>query len=134
MIMKTVSRNISGAFVAVAISFCAGGVSADETTASGSFRGASNHVTTGGVSVVKTGNGGTKVVLGADFSLDNAPDPYVGFGRHGRYDKKASLGVLGSKSGKQVYTVPRNVDVSKYNEVYIWCRKFGVPLGVAVIK
>jgi len=26
------------------------------------------------------------------------------------------------------------VDISKYNEIYIWCDKFSVPLGVAALK
>lgn len=132
--MKNISKSISGAVFAAVTIFGIGTASADETTASGAFRGASNHVTSGGVSVVKTAKGGATVVLGTDFSLDGAPDPYVGFGSNGRYDKRASLSKLGSNKGKQVYKVPSNVDASKYNEVYIWCRKFGVPLGVATLK
>ncbi len=132
--MKIISNSISGTVFAAVTIFCIGAAYADEITASGTFKGASNHVTSGGVSVVKTGKVGAVVILGTDFSLDGAPDPYVGFGKNGRYDKGASLGKLGSKKGKQVYKVPSNVDVSKYNEVYIWCRQFSVPLGVATLK
>lgn len=107
---------------------------ADTVAASGTFTGASKHITTGGVSIVKTKSGGAVVILDTNFSLDGAPDPRVGFGKDGKYDSASDLGVLNHKTGLQSYVVPAGVDVSKYNEVYIWCRKFSVPLGVAAIK
>ncbi len=102
--------------------------------ASGQFTGASDHITTGGVSIVKTANGGAVVILDSDFSLDGAPDPRVGFGVDGVYKDASDLGVLTSKAGVQVYIVPPTVNVDDFNEVYIWCRKFSVPLGVAALK
>ncbi len=99
----------------------------------GEFTGASDHITTGKVSVVKTPEG-YAVVLGADFSLDGAPDPKVGFGKDGKYATEAQLGHLISKNGEQAYIVPASVNVKDFNEVYIWCEKFSVPLGVATIK
>lgn len=102
--------------------------------ASGQFTGASDHITTGGVSVVKTANGGAVVILDSDFSLDGTPDPRVGFGVNGVYKDVSDLGELTSKTGVQVYIVPPSVNVDDFNEVYIWCRKFSVPLGVAALK
>lgn len=99
----------------------------------GSFTGASNHITTGGVSIVET-SAGSVVLLAADFSLDGAPDPRVGLGKDGTYDEATDLGELRSITGLQAYAVPAGVDASAYNEVYIWCRKFSVPLGVASLK
>lgn len=99
----------------------------------GGFTGASNHVTTGGVSIVET-SAGTVVLLAADFSLDGAPDPRVGLGKDGAYDEATDLGELRSINGLQAYAVPAGVDASAYNEVYIWCRKFSVPLGVASLN
>ncbi|MEL6574511.1 MAG: DM13 domain-containing protein [Pseudomonadota bacterium] len=96
----------------------------------GTFTGASNHITTGGVSIVET-SAGKVVLLAADFSLDGAPDPRVGLGKDGKYDEATDMGELRSINGLQAYAVPDGVDVSGYNEVYIWCRKFSVPLGVA---
>lgn len=107
--------------------------SADEVVASGVFAGASNHVTTGSVSVVKT-ESGLRVVLGADFSFDGAPDPKVGFGKNGSYDKSSQLAHLQADAGEQSYAIPTSVNVSDYNEIYIWCEKFSVPLGVAALK
>ncbi len=106
---------------------------ADATT-SGTFKGASDHVTTGGVSIVKTANGGHVVILDTDFSLDGAPDPRVGLGKSGKFVESTDLGKLKKISGLQAYVVPASIDVSNFDEVYIWCRKFSVPLGVAKLK
>lgn len=110
------------------------GTGAKGIAASGQFTGASDHITTGGVSIVKTANGGAVVILDSDFSLDGAPDPRVGFGVDGAYKDASDLGELVSKTGVSVYIVPPSVNVDDYNEVYIWCRKFAVPLGVAALK
>ena len=108
-------------------------VFAGEAVSSGEFVGKSDHITTGKVTITKVANG-YLVKLGKDFSLDGAPAPRVGFGKNGKYDTNAQIGELVSKTGKQVYLIPANVDLSKYNEVYIWCEKFSVPLGVATLK
>ena len=109
-------------------------VAGSNVAAHGTFTGASDHITTGGVSIVKTANGGAVVILDSDFSLDGAPDPRVGFGVNGVYKDASDLGELVSKTGIQVYIVPPSVNVDDFNEVYIWCRKFAVPLGVAALK
>lgn len=92
----------------------------------GAFSGRSNHVTTGRAEVLED-----EVVLMSDFSLDGAPDPRVGLGKDGQYDASTDMGKLANLTGKQSYKVPAGIDTSDYNEVYIWCRKFSVPLGVA---
>lgn len=99
----------------------------------GEFEGRSDHITTGGVSVVTT-SGGAVVILESDFSLDGAPDPHVGFGAGGTYDPASDVGVLASNTGLQAYHVPASLDLSAYDEVYIWCEEFSVPLGVATIR
>ena len=123
------------ALALVALAFLAAPLTAraGEVLASGKFTGASNHVTTGGVTVLKT-DSGTLVILEPDFSLDGAPDPKVGFGNDGSYDHKSQLAHLANNTGLQVYSVPDSVDAGSYNEVYIWCEKFSVPLGVAALK
>jgi hypothetical protein len=108
--------------------------SADEISASGTFTGASDHITTGGVSVVETSAGGAVVILDADFSLDGAPDPSVGFGKDGEYVAASDLGELTSINGLQVFVVPEGLDVADFNEIYIWCDEFSVPLGVAALS
>ena len=103
-------------------------------TSNGTFTGASDHITTGGVTVVKTADGGAVVILDSDFSLDGAPDPRVGFGKDGQYVDTSDLGALNNNNGLQVYIVPASINVDDFNEVYIWCLKFGVPLGVAALN
>ena len=100
---------------------------------SGKFRGASNHVTSGSVTVSKKG-GKITLQLGSNFSLDGAPDPWIGFGKNGKYKKATQFTKLRSKTGRQTYSVPASVDLGSVNEVYIWCHKFSVPLGVARIR
>jgi len=95
----------------------------------GNFTGASNHITTGRAVLVKSGTGGTVELLG-DFTFDGAPDPKVALGKNG-YDPKTLMGALKSDSGASSYTIPAGINPDDYNEVWIWCEKFNVPLGVA---
>lgn len=120
--------------LALVINITALPVLAADTVASGTFTGASDHITTGGVDVIKNADGSHTIVLADDFSLDGAPDPRVGLGKDGFFDGNTDAGVLGALTGGQSFVVPAGVDVSEYNEVYIWCEKFSVPLGVAAIN
>ena len=95
----------------------------------GSFTGASNHVTSGRAEVVTEG-GKTYVDLLDDFFFDGAPDPKVALGNNG-YDSNTLMGKLRKNTGSQRYEVPAGIDASQYNEVWIWCERFNVPLGVA---
>ncbi len=130
--MKTLLSLTASAIFALSVG-TATATFADEASISGSFTGASDHITTGGVSVVKTANGGAVVILDSDFNLDGAPDARVGFGADGEYSAAADLGPLVHLTGLQVFVVPPSVNVDDFNEVYIWCRQFAVPLGVASI-
>jgi len=132
--MKSLTSFAAAAtFVAVA-AFSPNLASAGEAAATGTFTGANDHITTGGVSIIKTAGGGAIVILDADFSLDGAPDPSVGFGKDGEYVKAADLGDLVEIAGLQAYVVPASVNVDDFNEVYIWCDEFNVSLGVASIE
>lgn len=98
----------------------------------GEFTGASNHDTKGRAELV-TQNGKSQVILLDDFWFDGAPDPKVALGRDG-YDKNTLMGLLKANSGKQTFDVPAGIDAAQYNEVWIWCEKFNVPLGVAKLN
>ena len=98
----------------------------------GEFTGKSNHVTRGRAEVV-TQNGKSQVILLDDFWFDGAPDPKVALGRDG-YDKSTLMGLLKSNTGKQSFDVPAGIDAAQYNEVWIWCERFNVPLGVAKLN
>ena len=98
----------------------------------GNFTGKSNHVTTGSVEVVKQG-GTAEVILLDDFTFDGAPDPKVALGNNG-YDSSTLMGKLQKNKGKQTYKVPAGINTDEMNEVWIWCEKFNVPLGVAKLN
>ncbi len=95
----------------------------------GTFRGQSNHVTKGSVTVK-----GNKITLQGNFFFDGAPDPRVALGKGGRFSKGTDFAKLKKDKGKQTYTIPSKIDPSKHDTVVIWCRKFSVPLGFAKIS
>ncbi len=101
-------------------------------TARGTFVGKSDHTTTGHASIGRVGKKWV-VILEQDFNFDGAPDPHVALGSNG-YDKNASLALLSSNAGQQVYEIPADLDVANFNEIWIWCDKFAVPLGVAKLQ
>lgn len=67
--------------------------------ATGEFEGRSNHVVSGGVTILKTDTGYV-VVLEPDFSLDGAPDPKLGFGNNG-YEALSKFSELRAEKGVQ---------------------------------
>ena len=93
----------------------------------GTFVGASNHVTTGTAEIA-----GNTVNLLDDFTFDGAPDPKVALGKDG-YDPETLMGPLKSNTGASSYEIPAGINPDDYNEVWIWCERFNVPLGVAKI-
>ncbi len=103
------------------------------SVASGSFSGRNDHIVTGGVQVMNA-DGKSYVVLADSFSLDGAPDPKIGFGTDGEYDKETTFTVLDNITGEQTYLIPSSVDTSAFNEVYIWCDQFSVALGIASLR
>ena len=117
---------LSAGLAAASLVTATGSAWADNNGRTGKFSGRSNHVTTGKAELTSS-----RVVLFSDFSLDGAPDARVGLGRNGKYDARTDLGALKNLRGKQSYRLRNGIDANAYNEVYIWCRKFNVPLGVA---
>jgi hypothetical protein len=122
-------HRLTAAAVAAMIALGAG----QALAGAGTFSGLSNHVTTGSVEVVETGEG-WQIRLGPDFSFDGAPDPRVGFGKGGKFADGTDFEVLRANNGEQVYKVPAEIDPADFDQVYIWCRKFAVPLGAAPIE
>ena len=108
-------------------------LSAEQILGQGTFAGKSGHETSGSVSIIKTAQG-IEVRLGSNFKLDGAPGPYLGFGNKGKYDASTQFSKLGSNNGAQVYKVPAKINAAGYKEIYVWCKPFNVPLGVAKLK
>lgn len=98
----------------------------------GTFTGASGHVTTGSVEVVQT-SAGWEIHLKDDFNFDGAPDPRVGFGNGGTFAAGTDFESLRENTGAQVYQVPAEINPEDFDTVFIWCRQFSVPLGSAPI-
>jgi len=95
--------------------------------------GRSDHITTGQVSVVKTA-AGYQLSFADNFSLDGAPDPVVALGNGETFSVSNKLGVLKHKTGAQTYSLPATFKPGEFSEVYVWCEKFSVPLGVAKLS
>lgn len=105
-------------------------MSASNAVVTGTFSGASNHVTTGRADIIKTDTG-YALVLSDDFYLDGAPDPVIGFGTDGAYKAASQFTDLSKKRGGQRYDLPANFIPANFNQVFIWCERFSVPLGIA---
>ena len=98
----------------------------------GTFKGASRHKTSGQVTLSGDAKG-AMLTLAPDFRFDGAPDPKLALGHNG-FDKKTMFSKLKSNSGAQTYRLPAGIDPSKYNEVWVWCETYNVPLGKAKLR
>jgi hypothetical protein len=98
----------------------------------GSFTGQSKHVASGSVAII-TQDGKSYVSLGRDFDFDGGPDPKVALGKGG-YRSDTILGVLQSNSGAQSYPLPERLNGEEFDQIWIWCEQYDVPLGLAHIK
>ena len=117
----------------VKITYAAQNAEAVQTVVSGAFSGRSDHITTGDVSIEKTETG-YQLGFSDNFSLDGAPDPIVGFGSNGKFNINTKLGALSKKTGAQTYQLPASFTPGQFSEVYVYCEKFSVPLGVATLN
>jgi hypothetical protein len=75
-----------------------------------------------------------------NLDTDNGPDLFVylspappegGSGDFG--DGALNLGVLKGNKGNQNYEIPADTDLSRYESVVIWCRRFSVAFGAAPV-
>ena len=88
-----------------------------------------SYAVAGRVEIAKKGDGHVINLLD-DFSFAGAPDPKIALGKNG-YDKSTLMGLLKSNKGASSYEVPAGINPDDYNEVWIWCEKYNVPLAVA---
>lgn len=105
----------------------------ENVAAQGTFQGRSDHVTSGEAYIMKT-NTGYALVLSDSFFLDGAPTPVLGFGKNGDYVKASQFSKLEATKGRQTYKLPANFTPSDFNEIYVWCERFDIPLGVATLS
>lgn len=98
----------------------------------GVLQGAGGHKASGHLEIVRSGEM-VKVVLKDDFTLQDAPAPRLAWGKDG-YKRGTIFATLAKFKGAQEYTVPAGTDLSQYNEFWIWCEKFDVPLASAKLQ
>lgn len=103
------------------------------TIASGTFIGLAGHSMSGTTSLLRRSER-YFLRFEDDFIVDNAPDMFVHLGKDGEYDPEARLAKLKGNKGGQNYEVPAEIDVSLYDEVWVWCRFFSVPMGMAELE
>ena len=108
--------------------------------ATGSFR-SLEHSTTGRAIVTSQADG-SRVLRLEGFETSNGPDLRVYlsagssdafFGREYGQDF-VELGELKGNIGNQNYTIPESVDLDKYRNAVIWCKRFSVGFGVATLQ
>lgn len=106
---------------------------AGDKARSGSLSGRRGYKVSGTVSVT-----GDTVTLKGDYVFDpskNPPDIKIGFGNGESYAKGSKIhDKLTVKKGEASFKIPAGIDVSKYNELYIYCEKFTVILAVAPLS
>lgn len=90
------------------------------------------HPTSGRALVLGNGTGQRFLRL-EDFATDNGPDlnVYLVDSSTGDVSDFIDLGDLSGNIGDQNYEIPADVDLDRYDEVVIWCVRFGVGFGDA---
>ena len=108
--------------------------------ATGSFR-SLEHSTTGRAIATALADG-SRVLRLEGFETSNGPDLRVYlsagssdafFGREYGQDF-VELGELKGNIGNQNYVIPEGVDLARYRNAVIWCKRFSVGFGVATLQ
>ena len=70
-----------------------------------------------------------------DFATDNGPDlnVYLVNSSTGDVSDYVDLGDLKGNIGDQNYEIPAGVDLDVYDQVVVWCVRFGVGFGSAAL-
>ncbi len=100
-------------------------------TARGGFVGTPKFQVTGTTEIFRR-DGQWFVRLGPNFSESGAPDPKVALGNKsaGGYQAGTILGLI-EANGESIYALKPGLDIGDYDQVWIWCEKFNVPIGHA---
>lgn len=97
---------------------------------------------TDGLATVHDLGGGRRILRLTAFRTSNGPDvhvylvaaPAVTDDESVKRAAVEDLGALKGNLGDQNYEVPEGVDLSKYQSVSIWCKRFGVNFGSASLR
>jgi|GEM_PF-6732568 len=96
----------------------------------GQFRGAPGKQVSGGVSLVRS-DGKYYLRLESSFTTTPAPDLYVGFGNGDTVDTNTLFARLKATNGGQNYEIPSSIDVTQFNQAFIYCKIFVQTYGIA---
>lgn len=103
------------------------------TLRQGTFSPLAGHSAKGTATLVEV-EGKHYVRFEEDFYVTNGPDLFVYLRKEGAYIPEARLGALKGNVGGQNYEVPDGINLSDYDEVWVWCRAFTVPFGKATLN
>ena len=92
------------------------------------------HNAEGNAKVIQPSNGGGPILRLEDFKSTNGPDLYVYLSTDKSATDFVSLGRLKGNIGNQNYEIPDGTDLSKYDNVLVWCKAFSVLFGDAELK
>ena len=89
--------------------------------------------TTSGQAIVLGNGTGQRFLRFEEFATDNGPDlnVYLVNSSTGDVSDYIDLGDLRGNIGEQNYEIPTDVDLEVYDQVVIWCVRFGVAFGSA---
>lgn len=101
------------------------------------------HSTSGTVSIIEQPDG-SRVLAIEDLDTTTGPDVHVwlsqgdvveGFAgwRTAAGVPHVDLGMIKGNKGNQVYEIPADVELADYPSVFLWCVKFSVSFGAAVM-
>ncbi len=99
------------------------------------------HPTSGTAKIIRLANG-SHIVRLENFRTSSGPDVFVALSSTpatedswGAYDddELLLLRTIKGNVGDQNYTIPKGTDLSRYQSVVIWCRRFRVGFGAAPI-
>ena len=105
----------------------------------GNFKGLA-HETKGTASIYQLPDGSRTLRL-TEFETSNGPDVHV-YLTAGEVEKGndmlqgvgfVDLGTMKGNKGDQNYDIPATVDLGKFKQVTIWCARFGVNFGQALL-
>ena len=87
------------------------------------------HDVKGKVLLVQVGEG--KIIRFEDLKTINGPDLRIYLSSGLNADDFVDLGAIRATEGNVNYTIPSGTDTTKYHNVLIWCRAFGVLFSYA---
>lgn len=76
-------------------------------------------------------NNDQQIVRFEDFQTDNGPQLHIYLSANLGSDDFVDLGPIKATKGNVNYTVPAGTDTSKYRNVLVWCKPFGVLFSYA---